>query len=96
MPGILQHWERRTSSQVSDKPHGGNNKIYESAAEKQRAYRARKRIMLAREGKVKLKRRPMPGWQRMRKMRGQRVSRPFQIHMTEEMLKEWKETNYGF
>jgi len=96
MPNYTQHWARQSGSQVSDKPHGGNNKVYESAAEKQRAYRARRRVMLARQGKVKLKRRPMPGWQRMRKMRGQKVSRPFQIHMTGEMLMEWREKNKGF
>jgi len=93
MPWGSQRWTYQ-STPLSMKPHGrSDRKVYKSAAERQRAYRARERIKNARAGLKSLKRRPMPAWQRMRKMRGDRVARPYQIHMSARQLAQWMREN---
>jgi len=98
MPNNSQQWAWRHSSDSSQKSHGrSDKKRFKSAAERQKAYRDRERIKKARLGLGTLKRRPMPAWQRMQKMRRSglagRIVRPYQIHMSKEQLEHWKRTN---
>jgi len=93
MPNNSQQWQWGLGSTGAGKSNGGHNKKYESAAAKQRAYNERRRIRLARQGLGRLKRRPMPAWQRMRRMRGQHVARPYQIHLTSRQMSHWLAVN---